>query len=177
VPITEDERRLRARDATKRHREKRFREIDAMPKIPCACGCGEKIAPINKTLQPARFARGHNRPGKQTEFRKGQNMGPLNVRWSGGSMNHGTGYIKLLVGAEHPMANERGYVFAHRLVMSEAIGRPLRSSEQVHHINGDRSDNRLENLQLLQRFHGTGGAYRCCDCGSHNVEPAQLKEG
>lgn len=166
-------------DATRRYREKRFQEIESMPKIHCACGCGTLIAPINKTLKPARFAHGHNdvHAFKQAQFRKGQTIGPLNVNWRGGRKSHGSGYVQLLVGREHPMANRVGYVFAHRLVMSEAIGRPLRTDEQVHHINGDRSDNRLENLQLLQRYHAPGGAYRCCDCGSHNVEPAHLKEG
>lgn len=48
-----------------------------------------------------------------------------------------------------PHANAiSGIVFQHREVMGEAIGRPLRSDESVHHKNGDRSDNRLENLEL-----------------------------
>ena len=45
----------------------------------------------------------------------------------------------------HPKS---GIVFQHREVIGEAIGRPLRGDEMVHHKNGDRSDNRRRNLEL-----------------------------
>lgn len=54
------------------------------------------------------------------------------------------------------MAGTKNYVAEHRLVMAEAIGRPLLRTEQVHHKNGDRADNRRENLELWSTQHPTG---------------------
>ena len=48
----------------------------------------------------------------------------------------------------HPNVTKLGYILEHRLVMEKKIGRYLKPREVVHHINKDREDNRLENLEL-----------------------------
>lgn len=62
---------------------------------------------------------------------------------------------------ETPSPNTAGYVrvggtYAHRLVMTGIMGRELLPHESVHHRNGDRSDNRPENLELWYRSQPAG---------------------
>lgn len=70
--------------------------------------------------------------------------------WRGGRRYGGTkmSYV-LIYSPDHPYAVNGGYVMEHRLVMEKHLGRYLLPQEVVHHKNGVKDDNRLENLEYM----------------------------
>lgn len=107
---------------------------------------------------------------RQRGIESGVCAGPRHGRWKGGRISV-RGYTAVLVDRDDPMAamrNSQGYVMEHRLVLARMLGRPLKRSETVHHRNGDKKDNRLENLELRTGPHGNGATVHCptCTCGS-----------
>lgn len=101
--------------------------------------------------------------------------------WMGGRHISEDGYVRVWLTSGdtlYEMAQKHskngGYILEHRLVMAKYLGRPLREYETVHHIDGNKLNNHIDNLQLRQGKHGKGGVLRCADCGSHNLVPEQL---
>lgn len=69
--------------------------------------------------------------------------------YNGGRTTNSAGYILVFVGKGAKGATAGGYVYEHRQVVEQYLGRPLRRDEHVHHQNGDKSDNQIENLKVL----------------------------
>ena len=114
----------------------------------CKCGCGADVVGV--------WSKGHNRRGVPPTNKKGSFR--LDAR----------GYAYRYIPG-HPYAGSNGYYEEHRLVMEKHLGRYLLPSEDVHHINEIKNDNRLENLQVMTHAehsrHSVLVSETCFDCG------------
>lgn len=153
-------------EETEREVARRYRAGTSAEKLAAEFGCSR--SGITTALK---------RQGVVMRPRTG--WGARAANWKNGRTVERNGYISVAVPPDHPlygMASPRRKrrVLEHRFVMAMALDRPLASHETVHHINGDRQDNRLENLQLRSTRHGAGVVLRCASCGSHDIRSEEL---
>lgn len=88
----------------------------------------------------------HGDPKKRVNAPRGQ--GPWRLEPT-------SGYVRAYR-PDHPNAARDGQILQHIYIMSEHLGRPLRKGETVHHKNGVRSDNDIDNLELWASRHPAG---------------------
>lgn len=92
----------------------------------------------------------------RSEARKGEKSS----NWKGGTRKTKKGYRQVLR-PDHPRADSTGYVMEHIVVWEDMTGASVPETCVVHHLNGDKTDNRIENLCVMQRgahttFHHAG---------------------
>lgn len=134
----------------------------------CTCECGSS----------AKVSGGYLRSGNtkscgclRTDAARSR-CGSNNHFWKGGrSVCKKTGYVSLS-GQEYPSRTKRYSEAEHRIVMARHLGRPLEDFEEVHHINGVKDDNRIENLELWTKSQPAG--IRPEDAVAHAIEILSL---
>ena len=124
-----------------RHGDVRAEEPLARPvRDECAleeCTRGAHSAGLCRSHARRRRLYGDPRAGRAARIRTGD-----------GSLSHGYWVVPVTPHDVHLVPFGRAKELEHRLVMARALGRPLADDETVHHRNGDRLDNRLDNLEL-----------------------------
>lgn len=110
------------------------------------------VASCNKGVHSRGYCRAHYARWLQGDVRPDT---PLRVVLGDGHVSHG--YFRVCVPAvDRWLVNGDSVALEHRYVMAKHLGRALRSRESVHHLNGDRTDNRIENLELWTRSQPSG---------------------
>lgn len=90
--------------------------------------------------------------GKHNNHVSGEN----HPRWKGGRIIDTRGYVRVRVGASHPLGDEYGYCYEHTVVWVSAGNPEPGPDEGLHHKNEQKSDNRIENLKMVsQSRHGS----------------------
>ncbi len=78
------------------------------------------------------------------------NKGETHHSWKGGKNMHADGYVQIRKPPGYKGEGKHPYILEHRYIWEQAFG-PIPKGIILHHLNGDKTDNRLENLCALHR--------------------------
>lgn len=77
--------------------------------------------------------------------------------FKGGKRKNSQGYIEIIdPDKRQRKGNGTIYIKEHRHIMKNHLGRPLLKTESIHHLNGKKDDNRIENLEIWTTLHPAG---------------------
>ena len=129
-------------------------------RIYCNKVCRQKYYQyVRKNKDPEKYRAYLNRQSKkrrdEVRIRLGLPLDHPQINESGKGYKLKEGY-KYILKKGHPNSAKNGYIAEHVLIMTEYIKRPLDNKETVHHKNGIRDDNRIENLELWSHSHPFG---------------------
>ena len=113
--------------------------------IYCECNCGKTLPKRNKNRGLNRFIQGHS---NWTRF--GRIKGNNNPNWKGGRIISKDGYIYVKK-RDHKFANSGGYCPEHRIVYEEYYKCCLIPWAIIHHIDGDKQNNNINNLKAMKQ--------------------------
>jgi hypothetical protein len=111
----------------------------------CQCSCGKTAI-----VDAGRLKSGNTKSCGCRKNLHGESHG----RWRGGNYIDSNGYSILSILSKE--SKRAIHIPEHRVVMEKVLGRPLFHNEHIHHKNGVRNDNRIENLELKVTAHGPG---------------------
>lgn len=139
------------------------RRIQQVRLIECACGCGFILLNKDEDGEKRSYIKGHYPNGRRS------------ISWKGGRRMNYQGYISFYL-PNYPRANSRGYVLEHVLVFETYHKCVLLPWGIVHHKDGNKQNNHLENLEgmINLRHHQLHRPVQPrfieeCSCGSEHI--------
>jgi hypothetical protein len=117
---------------------------------------GKKKCRVEGCLRDAE-RRGYCQAHYKRVLKHGDPLADIPIREASGNGHLSHGYSMINVSKEfRHLTGGATKIAEHRFVLAQHLGRALTSDEHVHHVNGVKTDNRLENLELWSTYHPAG---------------------